>query len=150
MDEDDHEEKQYLYDFLRWYQDDREHETRHGILYFKIECVIFDYCKFVLFNGILQLIIYTKEKNAILFTCPLAVSFVFLFQLQLKLFLLASILIRNRSDYKSTRLMISSKLPRFSDLYTLTIASADPKMVCLSIIYLMQVCTITDLPSLSF
>ncbi|CAH1438721.1 unnamed protein product [Lactuca virosa] len=52
------------------------------------------------------LIIYTKEKNAILFTYPPA-----------------------GSAYKSTGLMISSKLPRFSDMYTLTIASADPKSI---------------------
>ncbi|GKD29804.1 probable signal peptidase complex subunit 2 [Tanacetum coccineum] len=33
------------------------------------------------------------------------------------------------SAYNSTGLMISSKLPRFSDKYTLTIASADPKSI---------------------
>ncbi|GJY87652.1 probable signal peptidase complex subunit 2 [Tanacetum coccineum] len=59
-----------------------------------------------LFNGILQLIVYTKEKNAILFTYPPA-----------------------GSAYNSTGLMISSKLPRFSDKYTLAIASADPKSI---------------------
>ncbi|KAK8671868.1 hypothetical protein V6N13_038451 [Hibiscus sabdariffa] len=58
-----------------------------------------------LFNGVLQLIIYTKEKNAILFTYPPAGS------------------------VTSTGLVVSSKLPRFSDLYTLTIASADPKSI---------------------
>ncbi|KAL5733095.1 hypothetical protein ACOSP7_032430 [Xanthoceras sorbifolium] len=51
------------------------------------------------------LIIYTKEKNAILFTYPPDGSFT------------------------STGLVVSSKLPRFSDLYTLTIASADPKSI---------------------
>ncbi|KAF4386133.1 hypothetical protein F8388_016385 [Cannabis sativa] len=51
------------------------------------------------------LIIYTKEKNAILFTYPPVGSFT------------------------STGLEISSKLPRFSDMYTLTIASADPKSI---------------------
>ncbi|OIW16177.1 hypothetical protein TanjilG_18892 [Lupinus angustifolius] len=51
------------------------------------------------------LISYTKEKNAILFTYPPAGSFT------------------------STGLVVSSKLPRFSDLYTLTIASADPKSI---------------------
>lgn len=61
---------------------------------------------YVLFNGILQLIIYTKEKNAIMFTCP-----------------------PSGSVYNSTGLMISSKLPRYSDMYTLTIASADPKSI---------------------
>ncbi|GMY08167.1 signal peptidase complex subunit 2 [Fagus crenata] len=58
-----------------------------------------------LFNGLLQLIIYTKEKNAILFTYPPAGSFT------------------------STGLVVSSKLPRFSDMYTLSIASADPKSI---------------------
>jgi len=57
------------------------------------------------FNIILQLIGITKEKNAILFTYPLQGSF------------------------NSTGLVISSKLPRFSDLYTLTVSSADPKSV---------------------
>ncbi|GAU34016.1 hypothetical protein TSUD_212770 [Trifolium subterraneum] len=51
------------------------------------------------------LIIYTKEKNAILFTYPLAGSFT------------------------STGLVVSSKLPRFSDMYTLTVESADPKSI---------------------
>ncbi|OMO76139.1 Signal peptidase complex subunit 2 [Corchorus olitorius] len=51
------------------------------------------------------LIIYTKEKNAILFTYPPAGS------------------------VTSTGLVVSSKLPRFSDLYTLTIASADPNSI---------------------
>ncbi|XVE69363.1 hypothetical protein DITRI_Ditri09bG0146100 [Diplodiscus trichospermus] len=67
--------------------------------------LIFDYGKYIVFNGILQLIIYTKEKNAILFTYPPAGS------------------------VTSTGLVVSSKLPRFSDLYTLTIASADPKSI---------------------
>ncbi|XP_039004452.1 probable signal peptidase complex subunit 2 [Hibiscus syriacus] len=60
---------------------------------------------YVVFNGVLQLIMYTKEKNAILFTYPPAGS------------------------VTSTGLVVSSKLPRFSDLYTLTIASADPKSI---------------------
>ncbi|KAM0062294.1 putative signal peptidase I [Helianthus anomalus] len=63
-------------------------------------------CIYVLFNGILQLIVYTKEKNAFLFTYP-----------------------PSGSAYNSTGLMVSSKLPRFSDMYTLTIASADPKSI---------------------
>ncbi|KAI3837011.1 hypothetical protein MKW98_005344 [Papaver atlanticum] len=50
-----------------------------------------------------SVIIYTKEKDAILFTYPLPGSF------------------------KSTGLVVSSKLPRFSDMYTLSVASADPK-----------------------
>ncbi|KAG5515667.1 hypothetical protein RHGRI_036645 [Rhododendron griersonianum] len=60
---------------------------------------------YIVFNGILQLIIHTKEKNAIMFTHPPAGSFT------------------------TTGLVVSSKLPRFSDMYTLTIASADPKSV---------------------
>ncbi|XP_058088737.1 signal peptidase complex subunit 2-like [Magnolia sinica] len=60
---------------------------------------------YIVFNGLLQLIIYKKEKNAILFTYPLPGSF------------------------NSTGLVVSSKLPRFSDLYTLSVASADPKSV---------------------
>ncbi|CAN8317429.1 unnamed protein product [Cochlearia groenlandica] len=60
---------------------------------------------YVLLNGVLQLILYTKEKNAILFTYPLEGSFT------------------------STGLVVSSKLPRFSDQYTLTIDSADPKSI---------------------
>ncbi|KAM1406736.1 hypothetical protein ACFXTH_001378 [Malus domestica] len=51
------------------------------------------------------LIIFTKEKNAILFTYPPADSFT------------------------STGLVVSSKLPRFSDMYTLVIASSDPKSI---------------------
>ncbi|XP_059628031.1 signal peptidase complex subunit 2-like [Cornus florida] len=68
---------------------------------FLIGCIIL----YIVFNGLLQLIIYTKEKNAILFTYPPTGSF------------------------NSTGLMVSSKLPRFSDVYTLTIASADPKSI---------------------
>ncbi|KAK2377139.1 putative signal peptidase complex subunit [Trifolium repens] len=55
-----------------------------------------------------NLIIYTKEKNAILFTYPPAGSFT------------------------STGLVVSSKLPRFSDMYTLTVESADPKSISAS------------------
>ncbi|KAJ0678393.1 putative signal peptidase I [Helianthus annuus] len=69
---------------------------------FLIGCIVL----YVLFNGILQLIVYTKEKKAFLFTYPPA-----------------------GSAYNSTGLMVSSKLPRFSDMYTLTIASADPKSI---------------------
>ncbi|XP_061356712.1 signal peptidase complex subunit 2-like isoform X2 [Gastrolobium bilobum] len=70
-------------------------------------CLIFNSGSgtYIVFNGMLQLIIYTKEKNAILFTYPPAGSFT------------------------STGLEVSSKLPRFSDIYTLNIASADPKSV---------------------
>ncbi|RDX96509.1 putative signal peptidase complex subunit 2 [Mucuna pruriens] len=56
-------------------------------------------------GAIIILIIYTKEKNAILFTYPPVGSFT------------------------STGLVVSSKLPRFSDMYTLTVASADPKSI---------------------
>ncbi|KAH1045470.1 hypothetical protein J1N35_036254 [Gossypium stocksii] len=60
---------------------------------------------FFIHNCLLQLVIYTKEKNAILFTYPPVGS------------------------VTSTGLVVSSKLPRFSDLYTLTIASADPQSI---------------------
>ncbi|VVB02803.1 unnamed protein product [Arabis nemorensis] len=60
---------------------------------------------FFLLNGVLQLILYTKEKNAILFTYP------------------------PEGSFTSTGLVVSSKLPRFSDQYTLTIDSADPKSI---------------------
>ncbi|KHG13860.1 hypothetical protein F383_00719 [Gossypium arboreum] len=51
------------------------------------------------------LISYTKEKNAIMFTYP------------------------PPGSVTSTGLVVSSKLPRFSDLYTLSIVSADPKSI---------------------
>ncbi|KAK3017248.1 hypothetical protein RJ639_005536 [Escallonia herrerae] len=51
------------------------------------------------------LIMYTKEKNAILFTYP------------------------PEGSFNSTGLVVSSKLPRFSDMYTLSIASADPQSI---------------------
>ncbi|XP_021739495.1 probable signal peptidase complex subunit 2 [Chenopodium quinoa] len=68
---------------------------------FLIGCIIL----YIVFNGLLQLIIYRKEKNAVMFTYPPSGS------------------------YNATGLVISSKLPRFSDMYTLTIESADPKSV---------------------
>ncbi|XP_039067539.1 probable signal peptidase complex subunit 2 [Hibiscus syriacus] len=68
---------------------------------FLIGCIVL----YIVFNGALQLIAYTKEKKAILFTYPPAGS------------------------VTSTGLVVSTKLPRFSDLYTLTIASADPKSI---------------------
>lgn len=68
---------------------------------FLICCIVL----YILFNGILQLIIYTKEKNVILFTYPPPGSF------------------------STTGLVVSSKLPRFSDMYTLSIASADPQSI---------------------
>ncbi|KAK4754607.1 hypothetical protein SAY87_002711 [Trapa incisa] len=58
-----------------------------------------------IFNVILQLLTFTKEKNAIMFTYP------------------------PTGFFTSTGLIVSSKLPRCSDLYTLTIASADPKSI---------------------
>ncbi|XP_042515393.1 probable signal peptidase complex subunit 2 [Macadamia integrifolia] len=60
---------------------------------------------YIVLNGLLQLIIFTKEKNVILFTYP------------------------PPSSFNSTGLIVSSKLPRFSDMYTWLIASADPKSV---------------------
>ncbi|KAL1217818.1 Signal peptidase complex subunit 2 [Cardamine amara subsp. amara] len=60
---------------------------------------------YVVLNAVLQLILYTKEKNAILFTYP------------------------PEGSFTSTGLVVSSKLPRFSDEYTLTIDSADPKSI---------------------
>ncbi|KAL9421622.1 hypothetical protein AB3S75_033990 [Citrus x aurantiifolia] len=72
---------------------------------FLIGCIALYPFYFCFFNGILQLIIHTKEKNAILFTYP------------------------PEGSFTSTGLVVSSKLPRFSDLYTLTIASADPKSI---------------------
>lgn len=60
---------------------------------------------YIVFNGLLQFISYKKEKNAILFTYPPPGSF------------------------NSTGLIVSSKLPRFSDMYTLTVGSADPKSI---------------------
>ncbi|KAJ7557532.1 hypothetical protein O6H91_05G130800 [Diphasiastrum complanatum] len=66
-----------------------------------IACIIL----YLVFNSLLQVIIYAKEKNHILFTYPLQGSF------------------------SSTGLAISSKLPRHSDLYTLQIASSDPQSI---------------------
>ncbi|XP_022133924.1 probable signal peptidase complex subunit 2 [Momordica charantia] len=68
---------------------------------FLIACIVL----YVVINVLLQLIGYTKEKDAILFTYPPTGSFT------------------------STGLVVSSKLSRFSDLYTLTISSADPKSI---------------------
>ncbi|KAG9453908.1 hypothetical protein H6P81_006812 [Aristolochia fimbriata] len=59
---------------------------------------------YVALHALWYLITYKKEKNAILITYPIEGSF-------------------------STGLVISSKLPRFSDMYTLTVASADPKSI---------------------
>ncbi|KAL9365256.1 hypothetical protein Peur_043129 [Populus x canadensis] len=69
---------------------------------FLIGCIVL----YIVFNGLLQLIVHLKEKNAILVTYP------------------------PKGSYTSTGLVVSSKLPRFSDEYTLSIASADPKSIC--------------------
>ncbi|KAL5212769.1 hypothetical protein ABZP36_023616 [Zizania latifolia] len=58
---------------------------------------------YVVLNVVLQIVSDTMAKSAILFTYPPAGSF------------------------DSAGLVISSKLPRLSDMYTLTIASADPE-----------------------
>ncbi|XP_010534562.1 PREDICTED: probable signal peptidase complex subunit 2 [Tarenaya hassleriana] len=68
---------------------------------FLIGCIVL----YVVLNAVLQLILYTKEKNAILFTYP------------------------PEGSFTSTGLVVSSKLPRFSDQYTLSIASADPNSI---------------------
>ncbi|KAK9683499.1 hypothetical protein RND81_10G145500 [Saponaria officinalis] len=68
---------------------------------FLIGCIIL----YVVLNVVLQLIMYRKEKNAIMFTYPPPGSF------------------------NTTGLIVSSKFPRFSDMYTLTIESADPKSI---------------------
>ncbi|KAK4436542.1 putative signal peptidase complex subunit [Sesamum alatum] len=73
---------------------------------FLIGCIgLYPFRGYVVLNGILQLVIYLKEKNAILFTYPPPGSF------------------------NSTGLIVTSKLPRFSDMYTLIIASADPQSI---------------------
>ncbi|EMS57795.1 putative signal peptidase complex subunit 2 [Triticum urartu] len=60
---------------------------------------------YVVMNVVLLILSYTKEKDAIIFTHPPAGSF------------------------NNTGLVISSKLPRFSDMYNLSIASADPESI---------------------
>lgn len=60
---------------------------------------------YFILNILLQFVMFVKEKNHILFTHPLQGSF------------------------SSTGLAVSSKFPRYSDLYTLEIASADPKSI---------------------
>ncbi|XP_039028112.1 probable signal peptidase complex subunit 2 [Hibiscus syriacus] len=68
---------------------------------FLVGCIVL----YIVFNVILQLISYAKEKNAVMFTYPPAGSVI------------------------STGLVVSAKLPRFSDIYTLNIESADPKSI---------------------
>ncbi|GMH07057.1 hypothetical protein Nepgr_008897 [Nepenthes gracilis] len=76
-----------------------------GTIIIIVALSILDSGKYIVLNVLLQLIINTKEKNAILFTYP------------------------PPGSVTSTGLVVSSRLPRFSDLYTLTIASADPKSI---------------------
>ncbi|KAE9461336.1 hypothetical protein C3L33_06777, partial [Rhododendron williamsianum] len=90
-------------------------------------CLILDASTYIVFNGILQLIIHTKEKNAIMFTHPPAVSCTWI--LVEIFFRLWFIHVCFQGSFTTTGLVVSSKLPRFSDMYTLTIASADPKSV---------------------
>lgn len=66
-----------------------------------IWCIILYIVLFV----VLQVVMYLKEKNHILFTHPL------------------------KDSFSSTGLAISSKFPRFSEMYTLEIASADPASI---------------------
>eukprot|EP00249_Psilotum_nudum_P000992 c13233_g1_i1 orf=370-957(+) len=66
-----------------------------------VTCIVF----YAFFHILLQLVLHLKEKNHILFTHPLHGSF------------------------SSTGLAVSSKLPRYSDLYTLQIVSSDPKSI---------------------
>ncbi|XP_051121844.1 signal peptidase complex subunit 2-like isoform X1 [Andrographis paniculata] len=68
---------------------------------FLVGCIVL----YVLLNGMLQLIVHIKEKNVIMFTYPPPTSF------------------------NSTGLVVTSKLPRFSDMYSLIITSADPQSV---------------------
>ncbi|KAF7119719.1 hypothetical protein RHSIM_Rhsim13G0104300 [Rhododendron simsii] len=90
------------------------------ILYpFSMTFVLLSSSTYIVFNGILQLIIHTKEKNAIMFTHPPAVSCTWIL---VEIFF-------GLGSFTTTGLVVSSKLPRFSDMYTLTIASADPKSV---------------------
>ncbi|BBM97552.1 signal peptidase complex subunit 2 [Marchantia polymorpha subsp. ruderalis] len=68
---------------------------------FLIGCIIL----YVIFNGLLQYIIITREKQHILFTYAL------------------------KDSFSTTGLALSSKLPRYSDLYTLRIESSDPQSI---------------------
>lgn len=68
---------------------------------FLIFCIIL----YLIFNVLLQVIIVTKEKNHILFTNPLPGTF------------------------SSTGLAVSTRYPRYSESYTIRIASADPQSI---------------------
>nr|VDD15513.1 unnamed protein product [Brassica rapa] len=82
-------------------------------------------------NGVMQLILFTKEKNAILFTYPLEIKSgnMALAALVSLVFAIGAVLFFDNGSFTSTGLVVSSKLPRFSDEYTLTIDSADPKSI---------------------
>ncbi|KAJ6357607.1 hypothetical protein OIU78_005450 [Salix suchowensis] len=67
------------------------------------------------------LIIHLKEKNAILATYPPKDSSFY--------FLTQGVKEGEKGSFTSTGLVVSSKLPRFSNEYTLTIASADPQSI---------------------
>ncbi|XP_074287066.1 signal peptidase complex subunit 2-like isoform X2 [Silene latifolia] len=69
--------------------------------YFLIGCIVL----YVILNVVLQLIIYKKQRNAIVFTHP------------------------PRGSSNVTGVVVSSTFPRFSDMYTLTIESADPNSI---------------------
>ncbi|KAJ0046913.1 hypothetical protein Pint_06438 [Pistacia integerrima] len=76
------------------------------------------------------LFIHTKEKNAILFTYPPEVFCGYLLIGFLSPGVQIHFILRRAvGSFSSTGLVVSSKLPRFSDQYTLTIASADPKSI---------------------
>ncbi|CAG7908241.1 unnamed protein product [Brassica rapa] len=79
----------------------------------------------------MQLILFTKEKNAILFTYPLEIKSgnMALAALVSLVFAIGAVLFFDNGSFTSTGLVVSSKLPRFSDEYTLTIDSADPKSI---------------------
>ncbi|WZY90737.1 hypothetical protein YC2023_047472 [Brassica napus] len=86
---------------------------------------------YVVLNGVMQLILFTKEKNAILFTYPLEIKSgnMALAALVSLVFAIGAVLFFDNGSFTSTGLVVSSKLPRFSDDYTLTIDSADPKSI---------------------
>lgn len=66
-----------------------------------VSCIVI----YMLLNVVLQYVAYFKEKNHILLTHPLSGTFT------------------------QTGLAVSSTLPRYSDMYTFTIASSDPKSI---------------------
>lgn len=50
-------------------------------------------------------------------------------KVKLFLVLIFCLFCTKQDSFSSTGLIVSSKLPRFSDMYTLIIASADPKSI---------------------